>query len=355
MGARELRHKFLARVAEEHGCKKIALAHHADDQVELFFMRLLRGAGMEGLSGMEWKSPSPVSRSLELVRPLLGLEKRELRDFAKLHGIRCREDASNASLDFYRNRVRNELLPLLKKHYQPAASKVVGRLLEILRAENAWASEAAEAWLRASEKPVFDVLPVAMQRRCLQLQLHKLAIKTVDFDLIERLRVAGDVPTCVTGDLCLVRDSRGIVRVRKHSPIAFNVQQKEVDLFRKCGIVLFNGLEIVWERRERRVSSVPRRAQVHNREVLDSESIGTKIIVRHWKPGDRFQPIGMEQSVKLQDLFTNLKVPREKRYGLVVASTADGEIFWVEGLRIGERAKVKPQTQCVVRWRWRRD
>jgi tRNA(Ile)-lysidine synthase len=209
--------------------------------------------------------------------------------------------------------------------------------------------------LRAGERLGFDVLPVAMQRRCLQLQVHKLGIKTADFDLIERLRLAGDVPTCVTRDLSLVRDSRGIVQVRKEVPVAFNIQQKEVDLFGKRGIVLFNGLRIVWERRERRVGSVTRRASGHNSEVLDSETIGSQIVVRYWKPGDRFQPIGMKQSVKLQDLFTNLKVPREKRYGLVVASTADGEIFWVEGLRIGERAKVKPQTECVLRWRWRRD
>src|SRR5208282_6018470 len=75
MAARKLRHEFLAQVAQKQKIKKIALAHHADDQVELFFLRLLRGAGGEGLAGMKWRSPSPADKTISLVRPLLGFSK----------------------------------------------------------------------------------------------------------------------------------------------------------------------------------------------------------------------------------------------------------------------------------------
>src|SRR5260370_5734923 len=107
MAARGLRHEFLARSACNRGVETIALAHHADDQVELFFVRLLRGAGGEGLAGMKWRSPSPADKKIPLVRPLLGLTKTELLHFARENKIPFREDATNASADFFRNRIRN--------------------------------------------------------------------------------------------------------------------------------------------------------------------------------------------------------------------------------------------------------
>ena len=119
MAARKLRHEFLARTARELKISTIALAHHADDQVELFFLRLLRGTGGEGLGGMRWRSPSPADKEILLVRPLLGFSKIEILDFARANKIRFRNDATNAANDFLRNRIRNELLPLLRKKYSP--------------------------------------------------------------------------------------------------------------------------------------------------------------------------------------------------------------------------------------------
>ena len=94
MAARKLRHEFYARTARERNISAVALAHHADDQVELFFLRLLRGAGGEGLAGMKWRSPSPVDGKITLIRPLLDAAKAELRDFARENKIRFREDAN---------------------------------------------------------------------------------------------------------------------------------------------------------------------------------------------------------------------------------------------------------------------
>ena len=89
-------------------------------------------------------------------------------------------------------------------------------------------------------------------------------------------------------------------------------------------------------------------------ERFDAEAVGKAAILRHWSRGDRFQPIGMKSAVKLQDLFGNLKVPREERHKRVVAVTGKGDIFWVEGLRISEKFKLTPQTRRVLEWRWRR-
>ncbi len=170
MAARKLRHEFLARVAREQKIKTIALAHHADDQVELFFLRLLRGAGGEGLAGMKWRSPSPADKTISLVRPLLGFSKDELLEFARENKIRFRDDATNFSSDFLRNRIRNELLPLLRKNYQPGLDKAILRLMEIVGAEAEFVGEEARQWLK-QQKVNFEKLPVAIQRRILQSQL----------------------------------------------------------------------------------------------------------------------------------------------------------------------------------------
>ncbi len=132
MAARKLRHEFFARTARKRKISTVALAHHADDQVELFFVRLLRGAGGEGLAGMKWRAPSPVNPKIALVRPLLDFSREELREFALENKIHFREDATNFSLDAKRSRIRNELLPLIRKHYQPGLSKTVLRLMEIV-------------------------------------------------------------------------------------------------------------------------------------------------------------------------------------------------------------------------------
>jgi tRNA(Ile)-lysidine synthase len=95
-----------------------------------------------------------------------------------------------------------------------------------------------------------------------------------------------------------------------------------------------------------------RRSHTAGCESFDADKVGPEILLRHWHVGDRFQPIGMSSPVKLQDWFTNQKIPRERRRELVMATTATGEIFWVEGLRISEKFKLDPQTKRRLVWRW---
>jgi tRNA(Ile)-lysidine synthase len=90
------------------------------------------------------------------------------------------------------------------------------------------------------------------------------------------------------------------------------------------------------------------------RELFDADRVGERITLRHWRPGDRFQPIGMKSALKLQDWFVNQKIPRARRRELVVAVAQSGGIFWVEGRRIGEQFKLTPQTKRRLIWRWER-
>ena len=165
MAARKLRHEFYVRAARERNISVVALAHHADDQVELFFLRLLRGAGSEGLAGMKWCSSSPADMKITLVRPMLDAAKADLRDFARENKVRFREDATNASLDLPRNRVRNELLPLLRRRYQPALTRTILRLMELVGAEVEVVGETARRWLTLEGRSRGDEVQIKSRKR----------------------------------------------------------------------------------------------------------------------------------------------------------------------------------------------
>jgi tRNA(Ile)-lysidine synthase len=378
MAARDRRHDFLARAAARLRVSTVALAHQADDQLELFFLRLLRGAGGEGLAGMKWRSRSPKNRRVELVRPLLDLSKEALSQFAREQKVPFREDASNTWLDIPRNRVRRELLPLLRKRYQAALDKTIFRTMDLAGAEAELAIEVARDWLQAralgapkpstesrlKRKPVvyvelaFNKLPVAVQRRCLQLQLFELGF-VPDFDLTERLRLnpgkllSASFRPPRTNVSWLRREMNGQVQlqvpVRQENAIA----NQTVLLHGSSGSFEFGGIKVTWRIRQERGS---RRARQFGTccEFFDADTLGGAAVLRHWHPGDRFQPIGMSRAVKLQDLFTNLKIPRQERHELVLASTAKGEVFWVEGFRIAERFKLTRGTIRRLQWTWKR-
>ena len=349
MAARELRHEFLARTARQRGLDVVALAHHADDQVELFFLRLFRGAG-SGLAGMKWSGVSPADAAVKLVRPLLEQPKAALVEFAGATGIKFREDASNASADILRNRIRHQLLPRLRKSYQPAVAQTVSRTMDIVDSESAFVRAEAEKWLRRRARG-FEALPVALQRQCLCVQLEQLGLPA-EFDLVEQLRGQPGVRhSCGTG--WLVRESStGKVRREQVESVVASDAEMEVKLEAKRGKVIFEGVQFQWRTEPlRKVGAVRPAAGL---ERFDAEAVGASVRLRHWRPGDRFRPSGYPSAAKLQDLFTNAKVPSAERHRRVVAETATGQIFWVEGLRIGQEFKLAPETRRQLEWRWQR-
>ena len=360
MAARELRHAFLVNAARKFRCRVIATAHHADDQVELFFLRLLRGAGGEGLAGMKWKTKSPADRKLMLVRPLLDLGKAALADYAKHAGLAFREDESNQSTDMLRNCVRLELLPLLRRRFNPAIDKSVSRLMEIVGAEAEVVTAMAEEWLANSvARPTsaaqaggsFKGCPIAVQRRIIQLQLQGVGVMA-GFELIESLRLEPGKSISVGRELWVQSDDCGMVKKVLPPVRGFNDGITTSKIGNRAGKVEFSGANISWKFMSDGKNQIGR--GVLGREVFDAEKVGGTIMLRHWQSGDRFQPIGMKSAVKLQDWFVNQKIPASRRRELIVATTERGELFWVEGLRIGERFKLDKLTRRRLFWRWNR-
>lgn len=354
MAARELRHTFLEEVVIRLKCNRLALAHHADDQAELFFIRLLRGSGGDGLGGMGWSGMLTMDPKLRRIRPLLNVRKQIILAYAKRRGVKFREDASNKDTDILRNRIRRKLLPYLSKTFGAEVMSPILRTMEVVGVESAHVHREAWPWLTkllGNEKRVaFDRLHTAVQRQVVLQQLWFCRVKE-SFDLVEALRKEPETWIQVDAETYLRRLKGGLIEKRARQVAAFQQAELECPLSTRSGEVLFASRAITWERSEApKGFTKPKR--IDGLEVFDAEKVGSVIRLRHWRPGDRFQPLGMPQPVKLQDWFVNRKVPMERRRRLVVAETADGRIFWVEGERIGEQFKLDKSSRQRLKWQW---
>lgn len=346
MVARRLRHRFLASTAAKEGIGTVATAHHADDQAELLLLRLLRGAGSEGLAGMTWRSPAPFqlpkAQELTLIRPLLRCPRSELERFASQQGIPFREDSSNSDRTILRNRIRHDLLPLLERDFNPGIRGVLCRTAELLGDESEHLANEAAAWRGSLERLPFASLSPALQRWVLRQELWNLG-HDVGFEQLERLR--GRQGVTVSPGIGLEWCS-GEGFVRQESLGRFLSQRVETTL-ESSGTQALEDRFVQWKLKPRRSSdALPPR--LPGWECLDARAVGPSVIFRHWKPGDRFQLLGQKRSAKLQDLFVNRKIPAAVRRRLALGETAAGQIFWVESLPPGELFKVTPETRRLL-------
>src|ERR1041385_2801895 len=154
---------------------------------------------------MKWKNASPSDVRVELVRPLLDESKAALCEHAKSQRLRFRDDASNRALDIPRNRIRHELLPLLRQNYQPSLDRAIRRVMELAGAEAELVSYIAATWLASRQRVGFEKLPVAVQRRCMQLELLHQKIPA-GYELVELLRAAANRPVALNRTLSVWRD-----------------------------------------------------------------------------------------------------------------------------------------------------
>jgi len=196
VAARRARYDFLARTAHAFGASLIAVAHHADDQAETVLMRLIRGAGLTGLRGMQPLSPHPFAPGVYLIRPLLQVTRAEVLAYCQARQLHPRLDETNETADYLRNRVRRELLPLLEQ-YNPGIRAVLARLADTAAADLEIIEYAAEQalsqtlWRAAPRDPqrlTFDrrawqALPAGLQRATLRRAVQRLCGDLTDLKL----------------------------------------------------------------------------------------------------------------------------------------------------------------------------
>ena len=311
MAAREARHSFFRSKVEGLKSKAlIALAHHADDQLETFFLRAARGAGPGGLSGMK---SFQTLEGLTLVRPMLGVRRAEIIQWLEKEGIEWREDATNTDESIARNAVRRQILPVLGKLNERAAENIL-RMMEILRDEEDHPEKAARRreirdWLiEQGVTPTFNAVE----------QVVSFSEKTSGTQLLdlEGLRLVNEY-----GELRVECGSGILPLARGWKPLPhLNIRMEE-------GVGILRG---------------PWCASVSLANVA-----GREVTVRTARPGDRMEPYGMEGSKKLQDIFTDLKTPKTQRENWPVVECG-GEIIWLPGYRIARGWELLSDTEPAL-------
>ena len=353
--ARRARFDFFASVARRTGITTLALGHTADDQVETFLLRLLRGTGVPGLVGI-W--PERQIGSLRVIRPLLKVRRAEILEHLAAEKLAFREDRSNQDARFTRNRIRHELLPLLEREFNPAIRDVLWRTGEILRDEDYYLTHHVMRtfYLATCQSDAVIVkalasYPVAVQRRLLRFWLggeDEVGGARFSFAQIEAVRqlALADSPgaeVALPGDLIAYREYERL----KKAP------RQDLEPVQGHWPVQIGGPTVIPELKTRFVSDVVPALQRgdSSEECFDLGALGAKPFVRTWREGDRFQPLGMAEEKKLQDFFVDEKVPGRQRCRTPLLCATDGRIAWVVGCRLAEPFKITDQTRRILRVR----
>ena len=360
--AREVRYSFLSRVAARQGASAVALGHTADDQTETVLMHILRGSGLTGLAGMSELSYWPSSRHKErisLVRPLLNVSREETAAYCRWKGVVPREDLTNRSLEFTRNRTRLELLPFLRD-YNPRIRDALLRLSASAAHDQDYIlGEAVQAMGKLAtadgkgihiERKGFTSLHPAIKRHVLRLVYEEITglasglqhrhiedmvklsnggvgrsvdlpgglVFTVDYDyLILRVNNSGAFgPPALLGEYPL--SIPGETRIPGWTVSARLLPYDEGHL--DAGVYTAR---------------------------MDAERVGRGLHVRGRRPGDRFIPLGMDGSKKLQDFMVDARIPADARDSVPLVVSKEG-IVWVVGRRITHWARVRENTTRIL-------
>ena len=359
--ARRVRYDFLGRVAAEHEADAIALGHTADDQAETVLMHVLRGSGLTGLVGMHESARRKIAGGdFLLLRPLLTVSRQDTEAYCQALGLEPRRDETNLLPELTRNRLRSELLPLLEQ-YNPAVKEALVRLSRsaALDAEY-FAAEVSRALPEAGaldedggtfsiRRDSFLKLPHALQGHLLRRAVLDVKGDMEDLEQVhvdEMVRLIGG-PAGRSLDL-----PSGLLFTVGYEVATIGgseVQQCPLPLLDMEHDLSVPGETQVgeWLVRASLVDNAPGHEQkpaqpgsgTFYTTTLNAGAVGTALSVRTRRPGDRFQPLGMSQTKKLQDFMVDSKVPRSWRDRVPLVVCPSG-IAWVVGWRPADWAKV---------------
>ncbi len=385
MAARDLRYAWFEELRQQLDYDKIAVAHHADDQAETFFINLLRGAGLRGLKGMQ-------PQNGVIIRPLLWASREQIHQYAVENQIQWREDHTNAESVYLRNKIRNQLLPVFDELH-PEARQGLYNSLEHLSAENElYRVLLNEKLSRIVEEQ--DGVSVIARNEAIQTKKsyrvsvdcfvpRKSEIRRYEVSQCAKRLSEDNVPELVEGptlsfqllfewlrnygfntDQCrfIFEAMQTGIGNKYYSPThqlvigrnelqlseIKNVEDEEIQI--KVGEEeIISPIHLRFSRFEKTESFVIDKSP--NVALLDADKIQFPLTLRHWRHGDRFHPLGMKGSKLLSDFFVDQKFTEAQKQNVFLLVSAENEILWVVGHRIDDRFKIENQTTTVFECR----
>ena len=332
MAARDLRYGWFEKLRIKSNAKYLAIAHHANDDVETFFINLVRGSGLKGFLGIKEKNNA-------IVRPLLSVSRLEIEQYLKDRGLVFREDSSNASVKYLRNKIRHELIPLLAQ-MNPSIQQTVKDEMRILDGvAQIYASKVEEVRkdLTQEKNGIVQLeISALLALNPLHSYLYEL-LSVYGFSYVEPISKAlqgqsGKQFFSSTHQLVVDRENIFISLLNKENEV-FEITEKTTSLVHPLAVnfKVIADKTIIYD---------------NNTAQLDVEKLKFPLTLRKWKQGDKFMPLGMKKFKKLSDFFIDSKFSIiDKQEQWLLCSGVD--IVWVLGCRIDERYKLESNTKKV--------
>lgn len=361
--AREIRYSFYKRAAEKVNANKVATGHTADDQAETVLMRLIKGTGSRGLSGIPYKRKLG---SAWVIRPLLEVERKEIVKYLEKHKIPSRTDATNFEASYLRNKIRHVLLPILEKEYNPKIKESLNIIAQNMGGEFEYLSGIARRTLgriavikpslirikikdllreHAALRPLIVRQAIHLLKENLNRITHRhwqeidsmlFAVDQRSVDLPEGIRVVKK-----SGSLHFLKQKMG--KNRKENKI------KRVWKLAVPGKVVISDLGVkVRSEIVKRIPKFGKETKHGNTEYVNGDNISYPLKVRTWRNGDRIIPFGMKSSKKLQDIFVDEKVPKEIRSRIPLIISGNN-VLWVAGLKLSETCRIDNTTLKIIK------
>ncbi len=348
---RQARYAFFESVASSVGAQKIAVAHTADDNVETFIMRLLRGAGLKGLSSI------PGTRG-QIIRPFLDVSKKEVLDYCRKRRLKYVEDSSNKDDKYLRNAVRNRFLPLMKE-FNPNIYSTVTSLVKNLAVYQDMLDEVSrkafdEVLRNVTGKEVrFDLdefrsLHPAVRDVVVIKAIEKIKkdARDISWKLVRSVSNLSKGTVSVPGGIWAYKDNGQLVvslkapekgkaaRYRRSLTVPGTVLLSVPKVKMTAGIV---------------AELPPKKAIGRDEAYIDAQICGQHLVVRNFEKGDKMRPLGMKGTKKVSDIFIDEKVPADDRVKFPVVTDLKGAIIWLPGIRLDRRFMVTQNTRKIVR------
>ncbi len=344
---RELRYGELLKIAKSHNYTKIATAHNADDNAETVLLNLIKGTGIKGLSGIP-------ERREKIIRPILVLSKKEILDYLHNKKIKYRTDSSNIENEYQRNYLRNEIIPLIKNKLNPQFDSAVFRTSEIIRGYTSLIDEQIKIAVKNTvtykqQKLIINLIQLEETDVRLYGDVLRKTVRKYFNEELESKNISELLKLIKAQTGREINFPNGIVAVKERDSIIIYLKKREVKNIIQIEIKI--GEEKQFEGKSVSISTINRNKlsfyNTINKEYISADKNKSSFILRRWKDGDRFYPLGMKNSKKLSDFLAEQKIrSSEKKEQLVL--TNSGIIVWVVGIRIDERYKISAETKKVL-------
>lgn len=341
MGARQLRYEWLEEIRQQNKFNFIVTAHHADDAIETFFINLFRGTGLSGLHGIKGKNEN-------IIRPMLDFYRSQIEAFAKENKLIWREDSSNETDKYERNKIRHHLIPLLTEITPKAKESIRESMENLARTEmvlNDALEQSCRPWISTSNDRINIDFRLFDEVKAKAEYLYEI-IKEWSFNYEQCKQISETLSINQPGKVFLSATHRMVIDRDKLiiEPNELQTQDIAVKIDKEQQEISFNASKLTFNITQRDKNFViPTQAEVA---ALDFDKLEFPLTIRKWQPGDRFHPLGMKQAKKVSDFLVDNKVSLTDKNHVYVLLSGD-DVVWLVGYRPDDRYKITEATKKV--------